>query len=69
MCPLVNGELAQQDDASNAGLILTCLGLKVAPASRPNFLIEAIARVLVKVAASIPLAEAVRGKLPFAFGR
>ena len=35
----------------------------VAPASRPNFLVEGIARVIVKFAGSLPMAEAVRGGL------
>ncbi|KAJ9100231.1 hypothetical protein QFC20_005508 [Naganishia adeliensis] len=46
-----------------AGAFVMCPLVNVAPASRPNFLVEAIARVLVKVAASIPLAEAVRGNV------
>jgi hypothetical protein len=40
-----------------------CPLVNVAPASRPNMLVEGIARVIVKVAGSLPMAEAVRGEL------
>jgi acylglycerol lipase len=46
-----------------AGAFVMCPLVNVAPASRPNMLVEGIARVIVKVAGSLPMAEAVRGEL------
>ncbi|KAJ9125851.1 hypothetical protein QFC24_002635 [Naganishia onofrii] len=46
-----------------AGAFVMCPLVNVAPASRPNILVEGLARVIVKFAGSLPLAEAVRGNV------
>lgn len=61
MCPLVNGESDRHVEARIVSDPAT--RYIVAPASRPNFFVEGIARVIVKFAGSLPLAEAVRGEL------
>ncbi|KAG7530675.1 hypothetical protein FFLO_04901 [Filobasidium floriforme] len=46
-----------------AGAMVLCPLVEVAADSRPNALVELAAKALVKVAASLPMAEAVRGKV------
>ncbi|KAJ9102511.1 hypothetical protein QFC21_002911 [Naganishia friedmannii] len=46
-----------------AGAFVMCPLVNVAPASRPNILVEGLARIIVKFAGSLPLAEAVRGNV------
>ncbi|GHJ87725.1 hypothetical protein NliqN6_4127 [Naganishia liquefaciens] len=54
---------AQEYRPKIAGAFVMCPLVNVAPASRPNFLVEGIARVIVKFAGSLPMAEAVRGNV------